>query len=69
MSRITITEKIGGDRIVTVDKDQAEHAITPWFPDAPEDVRKALFDLQTALDRNEYTGDLEVFLGIEISQS
>ncbi len=65
---ISITDKAGTSGTVTVEKDDAERSITPWFPEAPEDVRKALFDLQTALDRGEATSEIETFLGIAIER-
>ncbi len=68
MTTISITDVAGTFGSVTVEKNDAEDAITPWFPDAPEDVRKALFDLQTALDRDESTDREENFLGIVIKR-
>ncbi|BBX72216.1 hypothetical protein H7H78_17235 [Mycobacterium shinjukuense] len=40
--------------------------IRPWFPDAPTEVREAIVKLQTALDRDEYSGDIEAFLRVAV---
>ena len=63
---ITITDRVGTSGTVTVDKDDAGEAIRPWYPEAPAEVTEAIENLQIALTRGEYTGDLETYLGIEI---
>jgi hypothetical protein len=66
LPKVTVTDVTGTSLSATVERDDVERAITPWFPGPPEELRKALFDLQARLDRNGFTGDLEVYLGIKI---
>lgn len=65
---ITITDQVGTSGTVTVDKDDAAEAIRSWYPEPPAEVTEALDSLQTALNRNEGTGDLETALGITIER-
>lgn len=69
MARITITDRTGTNSSIMVDKDDTTKALMQWLPHAAHsaEVEGAILDLQTALDRNQYTGDLEKFLGIAIS--
>ena len=64
---ITITDKVGTSGTASVDKADAADALRPWYPEAPAEVTEAIEKLQAALNRGEYTGDLETYLGIEIS--
>lgn len=69
--RVTIIDVAGTAEPVEVDRsDVASDLRSTWFWDAPEESREQVFgwldDLQRALNRNEYTGDLETALGIKI---
>lgn len=63
---ITITDTCGDSGTVTVDTHDVADAIRPWYPDAPAEVVEWIDTLQTALDRGDYTGDMESALGISI---
>lgn len=67
MVKITIRDVAGTGGRVTVDRAGAATAIQGWYPEAPTEVTEALAQLQSTLDRGEYTGGLEAFLGIAIS--
>ena len=66
--QITITDEAGTSGTVTVDKDDVAEAIRPWYPEAPTEVTEAIDELQTALNRGEYTGGLEAYLAITITR-
>lgn len=67
MSEITITDETGTSGTVTTDRDDAAETIRNWFPHAPDEVASALDTLQQHLNRGEYTGETEAYLGIRIS--
>lgn len=40
--------------------------ISHWFPQAPQEIRDAVQGLQVAINRSEYIGEYEAFLGIRV---
>ena len=71
MMMITITDKIGDNGSITVEKDEAAETIRPWFPGMPAEVAEVIDSLQTALNRDDRAdrSELEAYLGIEIRHS
>ena len=53
MYRITITDTITG-RTVTCDPYDLAEAITPWYPDAPQEVLDAIAELHQLLTTERY---------------
>lgn len=66
--QITITDEAGTSGTVTVESYDVADTIRPWYPEAPAEVTEAIDALQVALNRGEYTGDLEAYLGITITR-
>lgn len=62
----TITDQNTGQTATVEQREDVVETIAPWFPDAPAEVTDALASLHDALQRHEYTGDLEAFLGVKI---
>jgi hypothetical protein len=69
--KVWVIDVAGTDEPVLLDRDEvASRLREAWFWDAPEESRDEVFgwldDLQGALNRNKFTGDLETALGIRI---
>lgn len=65
----TITDEAGTAGTTTVeDRDDVVDAIRGWFPEASADVTETFDSLETQLQRHEYTGDMESYLGIRIDR-
>lgn len=69
MSTVTVMDTTGAFGVMTVDRDEVASSLRAWYPSAPAKVLGWLDDLQRALNRGEYTGDLEAALAIEIDES
>jgi hypothetical protein len=64
---IQVISTVGEYRSLLIDRSDVVSVLLPeLFPDAPGEVVGWLHDLQQALNRDEYTGDLEAALGIRI---
>lgn len=66
MRTYTVTDQISGQTI-TGDSEHIKCVmLDAWFADAPNEIYTALQDLEEALDRHQYTGELEALLAISI---
>lgn len=66
MSEVTITDTVGTSGTVLVESTDVAEAITPWYPEAPQEVLDVIQTLQKNLNEGRsYTEELE-YLGITI---
>lgn len=63
---IAITDVVGTSFTAEIEKDKVGAALHGWYVDPPEEITKAIDDLQDALNRGDGTGALEAYLGIKI---
>lgn len=68
MSEITITDEIGDNGTVTVDSSDVIETLREWFTDAPTEIDSAIAEIQDQLNRGDYTGENEAYLGIRMSR-
>jgi hypothetical protein len=64
----TVTDTITGETL-TGTSDELEAALPAWFPEAPAEVTEAIGQLFDALRRDDYRGDLEHFLAVDVRQA
>jgi hypothetical protein len=67
MTKIIVTDEVSGNA-ATIDQDSLTDTIRHWFAEPPAGVTEAIEHLQRALDRGEYTGAIETYLGIRIER-
>lgn len=64
-----LTDNLGNSTTATVeDTDDVRATLNGWFYITNAEVWEMIDDLITALDRHEYTGDLETGLGITVER-
>ena len=64
-----LTDNLGNGATATVeDADDVRATLNGWFDITNAEVSEMIDDLITALDRHEYTGDLETGLGITVER-
>ena len=64
-----LTDNLGNGATATVeDTDDVRATLNGWFDITNAEVSEMIDDLITALDRHEYTGDLETGLGITVER-
>lgn len=64
-----LTDNLGAGTTTTVeDTDDVRVALNGWFDITNAEVSEMIDGLITALDRHEYTGDLETGLGITVER-
>ena len=64
-----LTDNLGNGATATVeDADDVRATLNGWFDITNAEVSEMIDGLITALDRHEYTGDLETGLGITVER-
>ena len=64
-----LTDNLGNGATATVeDTDDVRATLNGWFDITNAEVSEMIDGLITALDRHEYTGDLETGLGITVER-
>ena len=64
-----LTDNLGNGATATVeDTNDVRATLNGWFDITNAEVSEMIDGLITALDRNEYTGDLETGLGITVER-
>ena len=63
-----LTDNLGNTTTTVEDTDDVRATLNGWFDITNADVSEMIDDLITALDRHEYTGDLETGLGITVER-
>ena len=64
-----LTDNLGNSTTATVeDTDDVRATLNGWFDITNAEVSEMIDGLITALDRHEYTGDLETGLGITVER-
>lgn len=66
MTTYTITDQITG-RTAEVESYDIAETITPWYPEATDEITDAIAALESTVRRGEYTGELESFLQVTVS--
>lgn len=69
MRRYTIESTVTDQIAHGVDSTEVADAIRHWYPEPPEDVARALDDLQSAVSRGEPYDELEAFLGLRVARA
>jgi len=62
----TITDTTTDTQVTVEYAEDVAAAILPWYPEAPAEVTDAINELQDALLRGAYTGDLETYLAVTV---
>jgi hypothetical protein len=65
---INVRDEITGQTGTCDTADFAE-LVTPWYTDPTPEVTTMVTECQTALNRGEYTGDLETGLALRITHA
>lgn len=66
MSAITITDDVTGQTTGLIDTDSIIDALTPWYPEAPEEITTAIAALQDHMESGDWPGanGLATFLAL-----